>query len=415
MQRSTATEIRPPPTAAASPAPPAPVPAASPPYLTHGRATVRQYFASHVMGALFPLSAGVMLYGWRALVLVGIVVGSAAAATFVWRRIGARGRQLRYAHTLWLALLLALMLPVHLTSLWPVRAGAGMFPPHWALLPASGIALVIFVWLLGGIGSSRIHPVLILYLLLVVLFQQALVPHRVLQRNAIFNGDALDAPPPEAVNAPKTAWYRAPPLAKYDAYYAEPPSQRLVYFTTGHEPPDRTGLAGLLRDRMPPLEDLILGGAPGPIGLSSAIAVIVGGLFLLYRGVIGYRVPLLVVLSAYVAFLVLPVPVAAAEEAVRWRWLAFLDYQVGWGVAITFVNYELMSGPLLFTAFFLATAPAVRPMARRARVLYAVLIGVAAAAAQLYVSVSFGPYLALIAITLLTPSFDKLFPPRALV
>jgi Na+-translocating ferredoxin:NAD+ oxidoreductase RnfD subunit len=54
-------------------------------------------------------------------------------------------------------------------------------------------------------------------------------------------------------------------------------------------------------------------------------------------------------------------------------------------------------------------------MTRRARTIYAILIGVGTAAIQLYVSVSIGPYLALLAVSLLTPTLDKLFRPRTLV
>jgi electron transport complex protein RnfD len=84
-------------------------------------------------------------------------------------------------------------------------------------------------------------------------------------------------------------------------------------------------------------------------------------------------------------------------------------------VAITFVNYELMAGPLLFMAFFLATSSSIRPMAGRARVLYALLIGIAAAALQLYVSVQIGAYVALLLVSLLTPLLDRVFRPRTLV
>jgi Na+-translocating ferredoxin:NAD+ oxidoreductase RnfD subunit len=90
-------------------------------------------------------------------------------------------------------------------------------------------------------------------------------------------------------------------------------------------------------------------------------------------------------------------------------------HSVGPALAITFANYEVMASPLLFCAFFLATAPSVRPMARRARTIYALLIGTFAAIFQLYVSVSIGPYLALLAVSLATPTLDKLFPPRTLV
>jgi hypothetical protein len=54
-------------------------------------------------------------------------------------------------------------------------------------------------------------------------------------------------------------------------------------------------------------------------------------------------------------------------------------------------------------------------MARRARVLYGLLVGVLAAGLQLYVSVSYGPYLALLIISLLTPTLDRLFRQHPLV
>jgi Na+-translocating ferredoxin:NAD+ oxidoreductase subunit D len=152
-----------------------------------------------------------------------------------------------------------------------------------------------------------------------------------------------------------------------------------------------------------------------PIGIGSAIGVIMGGLFLLYRGLIDFRVPLLIFVAAVVALLLLPIPVAITENVRHWRSLAIHHTGVGWSTAVTFVNYELMAGPLLFVAFFLAAGPGVRPMTRRGRAVYAVLIGAGSAVAQLYLDVSYGPYLALLVVGLLTPLLDRVFLPRPLV
>jgi Na+-translocating ferredoxin:NAD+ oxidoreductase RnfD subunit len=54
-------------------------------------------------------------------------------------------------------------------------------------------------------------------------------------------------------------------------------------------------------------------------------------------------------------------------------------------------------------------------MTRRARTIFAPLIGLLAAIFQLYASVSIGPYLALLAASLLTPWLDRPFRPRTLV
>ena len=69
----------------------------------------------------------------------------------------------------------------------------------------------------------------------------------------------------------------------------------------------------------------------------------------------------------------------------------------------------------MFTAFFLATAPTIRPMTRRGRAVFAILIGAVAAAVQIYVDVSYGPYVALLVVSLFTPTIDRIFGPRTLV
>lgn len=402
--------------------------------LTHSGVGIPRFISMHVLGALFPVTAGILFYGWRAAALLFIVVGSAGLAAMIWRRIGLRGWRLRIDHTLWLALLLALMLPVHLLS--SNDSVAGTHNSLWPILPAAGIVLVFFIWMLGGAGAGRIHPVLIAYLLLCVMFQDYLTPRFTLRREHAFGGDVLDAPGAsraeiranttrpsrtlliEPIEQSRPAWIAAQrDLDQYEAVRTTPAAERLESFTGGHEAPERAwiSLESLVRDRLPPLEDLIVGGQPAAVGHGSAIALIIGGLFLLYRGLIDYRVPLLIFTSAFVCFIVLPVPVVITDTARVLRWMPLQDPSVGLALGVTFANYELMASPLLFTGFFLATAPAVRPLVRRSRAIYAVLIGVTTAIFQLYVSVTIGPYLALLGVSLLSPTLDKIFRPRALV
>src|SRR5262245_36043684 len=72
--------------------------------LTRSGMNVTRYLAMHVMGALFPITAGLMLYGWRAAGAIFIVLGSALLSAAAWRRIGMRGARVRYDQVLWLAL-----------------------------------------------------------------------------------------------------------------------------------------------------------------------------------------------------------------------------------------------------------------------------------------------------------------------
>ncbi len=394
-----------------------PVTAVDPPL--RGDVGVARFYLMHVLAIVLPLTAGIILYGWRAALALALVVGPALGGITLWKQVGRRGRRINTAHGLWLSLLLALMLPAHLAAFsYPSAPGQNV----WAILPAAGLALALLLWIFGGLGSGRVHPVLVIYLLLVVLFQSVLVPHFVLRRARIVTGDMLNVPPESSevgreAAVRKDPWTKIPAAAGGDAYYADPASMKLISFTTGTEAPERAALSleELIRDRMPPLEDLIVGGQPAPIGLGSVIAVIMGGLYLLYRGLIDYRVPLLVCISAYVALLLLPIPVTITEQTSTWRSLMLSRPGVNWATAVTFVHYELMAGPLLFTAFFLATSAGVRPLTRRGRTVYATLLGAVAAALQLYWDVSYGAYLALLVVSLVTPVLDRWFRPKALV
>jgi Na+-translocating ferredoxin:NAD+ oxidoreductase RnfD subunit len=381
------------------------------PPLGHSGVTIVRYYFTHVIGALFLFAAGLVMYGWRAGVTVAAVMIPAMLTLFLWRRVGLRGGQLRYAHMLWLSLLLALTLPAHLASHATISRSA-----EWLILPLAGSVLVVFCWLLGGMGAGRIHPVVVTYLLLVVLYGPQLVPQSVLQRNCLLLGNLINSSPQPSALTAQDVWLERPIVPEHDAIRMTAASEYLGSYTTGQVSPERNWLSleGLLRDRLPPLEDLVIGAHPGPIGTTSAIAIIIGGLFLLYRGLIDYRIPLLIVVSALLALLVLPIPAVITNHA-EWRWAVGHVRGIGWSMGITFANYEILASPLLFTAFFLATSPAVRPMSGRGRTIFSILIGFLAALFQLYVSPSFGSYLALMTASLITPALDKYLRPRPLV
>jgi hypothetical protein len=382
--------------------------------LPHSGMNVREYFSLHFQGAVFPLTAGVILFGWRAAAVIMLVFLGTLAGVSIWRKIGSRGAQMNYAHALWLATLLALMLPAQLAANHLKGEYGGELT--WPLPLAAGLLLAMFIWLLGGLGSGRIHPVIVTYLFIAALFWDLLIPHVALDHNRLLLGDVLNSSPLPAQLVEKEPWLTrlAPPGV--DGQREQPATESLSKYTSGREKPARgwLPLQGLLRDNLPPLEDLIIGGRPAPIGMGSAVAVIIGGLFLLYRGVIDYRIPMIIVLVEFAALLILPIPSAVTDHT-QWHWLAMRRSDVGWAAGITFANYEIMASPTLFMAFFLATAGPLRPMARRARTIYAILIGVGSAALQLYMDASVGPYIALLGVSLLTPVMDYRFNPRPLV
>jgi hypothetical protein len=68
----------------------------------HSGICVPTFVTLEITATLFPLAAGVAIFGWRALGTVGVVVTSAMGAMSVLRLVGWRGRQVRMWHCLWL-------------------------------------------------------------------------------------------------------------------------------------------------------------------------------------------------------------------------------------------------------------------------------------------------------------------------
>ena len=376
-----------------------------------------RFYIVHMLGSVFPLTAGAILYGWRAMAVLLLALASTLFFTLVWQRIGRRGGSLHIPHAIWLAILLTMMLPPHLLvgrDIKDLHAGGTV----WMIVPAACLLMVMLLWLTGGVGFSRVHPLLITQLILVLFFYQYLHPHLVLHRSRLLTGDLQNAMHNDVITEAirSVPWIASRDDPPTDAIYVpQVASQQLIEYTRlkGKSNYGWISVEGLVRDAMPPLEDLVVGGHPGPIGASSAIAVIIGGLFLLYRGLIDYRIPLVAVIIAFFALLLLPVPAAIRETGAQWRPLVLARIDVT--TMVTFANYQLMASPLLLMLFFLATSPSICPMGRKAKVVFAIALGLLTAALQLYLSCSFGPYVALLLAGLLGPWLDEIFRTRPLI
>jgi Na+-translocating ferredoxin:NAD+ oxidoreductase RnfD subunit len=358
--------------------------------------------------ACLPIAAAALFYGWAALATVAAVLLSTLFALSFWMRIGRRGRQLKLPQCLWMALLLALALPAQLIG----RA--------WPILPAAAILLVMVQWLLNTVGSGRVHPVALTYLLLFIFFQPLLTPHLILKRGHPFFGNLFNSQAADTSASRITPWIyqiTAAPDPTDATDIPAPAGDLLTAYTSGRQQPERFSLYPqmVLRDQLPPLEDLVIGGEPSSIGASSAVILIVAVLFLIWQGLIDYRIPLIAVAAAMIAFLILPIPVVINESGPRWHWLVFRAPYLGLSAGVTFADYELFASPFLLVSFFMATSVRSRPMTCRGCAVYGLILGLVSAIAQLYGSAAAAPYVALLLASLLSRRLDRLFPPRTLV
>ncbi len=136
---------------------------------------------------------------------------------------------------------------------------------------------------------------------------------------------------------------------------------------------------------------LYLGDAPGVIG-SSAVALLIGGLFLWVVGGITLEIPV----SCIVAF------------------TAFMAIFGGHGLDPAFLFAHICGGGVLMGAFFMATDPVTSPVTSRGQILFGAAIGVLAGLFRAFGSAADSFSYAIILGNILVPFIDKLPIPKPL-
>jgi hypothetical protein len=378
---------------------------------------VQRLTAINAMSLLPPTAAGLLLFGFRGLLTLGIVVAASLVGLLCWRRVGRRGGTMKTGDLLWQAVVLALLLPPHLASLGTPMAD-GLSPP--ALVPAlvaAGLLLATLTWLLGGPWASRLPAAVPVVLVLTLWLGPAMTPRLALTREAAPTGDLLDYERRLLDDLAAEPWLtRLPTDADADARWRTNAGEVLAAYTTFQPGLTIVGgievsMAGVIRDRLPPIEDLIILGHPAALGMASAAALLASGVFLFGRGAADARVGVLALASAYATFALAPVPASLSVDGPVWTWAIGLGSTLGGGglsapVGLTFVHYEMLAGPILFIAVILAPLPAVRPLHGRWRWPWAIGLGVAMAIGQRLAGPALGPLAALLAATLFTPILD---------
>ena len=351
-------------------------------------------------GLMFPALGGLILFGFRVVGVWATVVAGALVARFLLARLRT-----------WTATPGKLSLLIRATTV-SLFVPATLFDPDlnlnhpdalWPGLVATGGLLALADWFVRATGTRRLHPVVLTVAVLTLAVPSLTHTHRVLRPNDLVTGDVLDARVVVRNTATAVPWF-ALPKEPAKAIESTPPEEAVQAFLHGTPPPGRTTqtVARLLSDDLPPLEDLIVGGRPAPLGQGSVILLVIGGLFLVYRGVTPLRVPALALCACYATLAVLPLPVLVGPAAGR-MWLFERDPRVGWFTGLTFVHYVLTASPFVVTTLFLAPQPGVRPARKWPAALFAIVYGTAAAAATVFVSVAGGAVLALLVVQAVWP------------
>jgi electron transport complex protein RnfD len=158
---------------------------------------------------------------------------------------------------------------------------------------------------------------------------------------------------------------------------------------------------GLVRVDPDLILDLFLGNVGGCIGEISALALLLGGAYLLWRGIITWHIPLAYCASAAALAWLLPAPYqTAAGETAYTAW--------GGGPAL----FHLAAGGLMIGALFMATDMVTSPLTAKGQILFGIGCGVLTMVIRLYGGYPEGVCYSIILMNTTVPLLDAWTRPR---
>lgn len=275
-----------------------------------------------VIIALLPAAAAsVVFFGWRALMLIGVCVLSCVLTEYLCRIIMKRNQTIGDLSAVVTGLLLALNLPANLNPLMAVFGSVA--------------AIAVVKQMFGGIGMNFVNPALAARIILMVSFPTAMtswMPTR-------FSGvDAVSS---------------ATPLAAESGTYS--------------------------------YVDLLIGNHGGSMGETCAVALVLGGIYLMLRRVIVPTIPVVYVGTVALFSLLL------GQDPLK----------------------QILSGGLLIAAIFMATDYTTSPVTKWGKVIYAAGCGILTALIRTYSEIPEGVSFSILIMNILTPLIENLTAPRA--
>jgi electron transport complex protein RnfD len=145
-------------------------------------------------------------------------------------------------------------------------------------------------------------------------------------------------------------------------------------------------IKGTATGELPLLSDMFMGKIPGVLGETSSLLLIIGGIYLIYRGVIKWIIP--VVYIGTVAVLALIVDGGSL------------------------LPYHVFGGGLILGAFFMATDYATSPITDKGKIIYAVGAGIITMVIRKIGGYPEGVSYSILLMNIVTPMIDKYVTPK---
>ncbi len=230
--------------------------------------------------------------------------------------------------------------------------------PIWMIIVGSLVAIGVAKLSFGGLGYNIFNPALVARVFLLVSFpvQMTLWPTPIVN-----NLNLVDA-----ITGPTTLG-----IIKEGLSYGETMTE--------------------ISAKIPSLMDLLFGFTSGSVGEMSALAILLGGLYLMYRKVITWHIPVTVLATmfAFTGIFWLINPEAFASPIIH-----------------------ILSGGALLGAFFMATDLVTSPMTKKGMIVFAIGIAVITVVIRLYGAYPEGISFAILIMNAFVPLINTYFKPR---
>lgn len=283
-----------------------------------------------VIIALMPaFAASIAIFGPRVLAVTATTVIAAVLSEFIARKVMKRSNTIGDLSAVVTGLILAFNLPVSI--------------PLWMAAVGSFFAIVVVKQFFGGIGQNFANPAITARIVLLLSFAKSM-------------GD-----------------WTAPLSWKTDAVSTATPLATL---------------GGESAEELPSLLDMFLGLRAGCLGETCAVALIIGGIYLVARKVISLKIPVSFIGTVAVVMLI-----------------------AGKG-DLEFVAYQLMSGGLLIGAIFMATDYSTSPINSKGKIIFGIGCGLLTSVIRLFGSLPEGVSFAILIMNLLVPHIETLTTPK---
>ena len=342
---------------------------ASSPQIHHPDSTAR--IMIDVIIALVPAGIwGVYVFGMRALTVVAVSIVAAVLAEYLLGRVTGKNTVSDYS-----ALLTGLLIGYNMP------ADVKLYVP----VVASVFAIVVVKWSFGGLGGNMMNPALAGRVFVFFSWTGTMTKWKAPLTNTGIDSISGASPlgylktglmdfsgkvtgpmeflkdyPKSSVDAGLTEWFNSAFGSKIDGGYF----------------------------------DLFLGNISGCIGEVSAVLLILGAVYLLFRKVITWEIP-----AAYlISFSVL-------------IWI-FEGLRYGNGLFSGDVMFNLFSGGLMLGAFFMATDMVTSPLTAKGQIVFGVGCGFLTFLIRVYGSFPEGVSLAIILMNIFVAMIDRTTPPK---